>query len=189
MTSQDELQKIRESIQNIEEELVVSRQMRDHDPVTGTLGAMGLDHVLLKEVRRARSGDGKLTAVMVHIEGLDDARSAHGNELIDLLLNHFSNIAKAVLRDADTLARYGTEQFLILLPETEMSGTRYVIERLRTVAGNTPFIHKSKRIEIIFTAGGSTLKMDENGRSMVLRAADALGKARHAGRGGIELTD
>jgi predicted signal transduction protein with EAL and GGDEF domain len=97
------------------------------------------------------------------------------------------NLTKAVLRETDTLVRYGVEEFLLLLPETDISGSKYVVDRLKLVMGNTPFIHNNQRIEIRFSAGVAALKAQENGRALVLRADEALYRAKHSGRGRIEI--
>ncbi len=100
-----------------------------------------------------------------------------------------ANLAKAVLRETDTLVRYGGEEFLVMLPETDHRGAQYVIDRLRVVANKSPFMHKSQRIEVTFSSGIATLKDDENGRALVLRADEALYRAKHSGRGRIEVAD
>lgn len=186
-TSHDDLQLIRSSIMHIEEDLSFSRKMLEQDPLTGAFNRQGLDHLLLREVKRARRADGRLSAVMLEIDDFSQVQDRLGSDTSDQLLLHFSNLAKAVLRESDLLVRYGMDEFLLLLPETDLSGTRYVAERLRLVCGNTPLIHKSQRVEIRFSAGAATLKSDENGRALILRADEALHQAKHSGRGKLEI--
>lgn len=186
-TSHDDLQLIRSSIQHIEADLSFSRKLMEQDPLTGAFNRQGLDHLLLREVKRARRGDGRLSAVMLEIDDFTQINDRHGRDAADQLLVHFTSLAKAVLRESDLLVRYGAEEFLLLLPETDLAGTRYVIERLRLVTGNTPFIHKNQRVEIRFSAGGAALQIEENGRALVLRADEALHQAKHSGRGKFEI--
>ncbi|MDR3411593.1 MAG: hypothetical protein P4L87_11740, partial [Formivibrio sp.] len=58
---------------------------------------------------------------------------------------------------------------------------------LKLVTAKTPLMYKNQRVEIGFSAGMAALKEDENGRAMVLRAEDALNRAKHSGRGKIEV--
>lgn len=186
-TSHDDLQVIRDSIQHIEEDLSFSRKIMEQDTLTGALNRQGLDHILLREVKRARRGDGKLSAALIEIDEFTQINERFGHAVGDLLLVHVANLAKAVLRDSDLLVRYSAEEFLLLLPETDASSARYVVDRLKLVTGNTPFIYHNQRIEIHFSAGIAALKVEENGRALVLRADEALYRAKHSGRGKIEL--
>jgi diguanylate cyclase len=146
----------------------------------------GLDHLLLREVKRAHRGNGRLSALLMQIDDFSQVTDRFGHSVGDQLLVHVTNLAKAVLRDSDLLVRQGIEEFLVLLPETDLSGARYVVDRLKLVTGNTPLIHKNQRIEIRFSAGMAALKEEENGRALLLRAEEALYRAKHSGRGKIE---
>ena len=186
-TSQDDLQQIRNSIRNIEQDLSFSRKMMEQDALTGALSRHGLDHLVVREVHRARGNDGKLSAVLMELDDFCQISDRFGHGVGDQALVHVCNLAKAALRDSDMLVRYGEDEFLLLLPETDAAGARYVVERMRQVMVNTPFIYQSQRIELHFSAGIAALKADENGRALVLRADEARDRARHSGRGRIEL--
>lgn len=186
-TSHSDLQAIRDSILHIEEDLSFSRKLMEQDALTGALNRQGLDQLLVREVKRAHRGDGKLSAVLIELGDFSQVNDRFGHAVGDQLLVHVANLAKAVLRDSDLLVRYGVEEFLLLLPETDQACSRYVVDRLKLVTGNTPFIYKNQRIEISFSAGIASLLGDENGRALVLRADEALNRAKHSGRGKIEL--
>lgn len=186
-TSHGDLRAIRDSILQIEEDLSFNRRMMEADALTGALNRQSLDHLLLREVKRALRGDGRLSAVLFELEDFGHVNERLGHSVADQLLVHVANLTKAVLRETDTLVRYGVEEFLLLLPETDISGSKYVVDRLKLVMGNTPFIHNNQRIEIRFSAGVAALKAQENGRALVLRADEALYRAKHSGRGRIEI--
>ncbi|MDR3410311.1 MAG: GGDEF domain-containing protein, partial [Formivibrio sp.] len=175
-TSHGDLQVIRSSIQHIEEDLSFNRKLMEQDALTGALNRQGLDHLLLREVKRARHGNGRLSAVLMELDDFTQITDRLGHALGDQLLVHVANLAKAVLRDSDLLVRQGVEEFLLLLPETDISGARYVVDRLKLVTAKTPLMYKNQRVEIGFSAGMAALKEDENGRAMVLRAEDALNR-------------
>lgn len=185
-TSHGDLQLIRDSILHIEEDLSFSRKLIEQDALTGALNRQGLDHLLLREVKQARRGGGKLSAVLLEIDDFGQIKDRFGHDVADQLLVHITSLAKAVLRDADLLVRYSIDEFLLLLPETDLAGARYVLDRLKLVTGNTPFIYKNQRIEIRFSAGAAALKADENGRALILRSDEALQRAKHSGRGKME---
>lgn len=185
----EDLQSIRSSISRIEEDLAVNRRLLEQDALTGIMNRQGFDHVLAREVKRAHQQGLKLTALMFDLDDFKQVNDRFGHLVGDQMLIHVANLAKAVLREADLLVRYGGEEFLILLADTDMNGARYVVDRLRQVAANTPFIYHSQRVEVRFSAGLAVLKDGENGRALVLRADEAMYRAKHSGRGRVEIAE
>ncbi|GAA5784282.1 GGDEF domain-containing protein [Chitiniphilus shinanonensis] len=188
-SSHDDIVSIRDSVKHIEEDLAYNRKMLEQDPLTGTLNRQGLDHLLAREVKRAQRGESKFTVVLFDLDDFKQINDRFGHLVGDQVLVHIANLARAVLRESDFLVRYGGEEFLLLLPETDLNGASYVADRLRLVAAKTPFMHHNRRIEISFSSGIAELHADENGRALVLRADEALYRAKHTGRGRVELAE
>ncbi|QLI82004.1 GGDEF domain-containing protein [Chitinibacter fontanus] len=188
-TSHSDLQTIRDSIRHIEEDLAFNRKVLEQDALTGALNRQGLDHLLMREVKRAQRNDARLTAVIIDLDEFKAINDRFTHLVGDQVLVHMANLTKAVLRESDILVRYGGEEFLILLVDTDSKGAAYVIDRLRLVTGRTPYMHHAQRIEVRFSAGIAQLRNDENGRAMVLRADEALYRAKNSGRGKTEMAD
>ncbi|QLG88605.1 GGDEF domain-containing protein [Chitinibacter bivalviorum] len=188
-TSHSDLQTIRDSIRHIEEDLAFNRKVLEQDALTGALNRQGLDHLLMREVKRAQRNDARLTAVLIDLDEFKSINDRFTHLVGDQVLVHMANLTKAVLRESDILVRYGGEEFLILLVDTDSKGAAYVIDRLRLVTGRTPYMHHAQRIEVKFSAGIAQLRDDENGRAMVLRADEALYRAKNSGRSKTELAD
>ncbi|GGP22224.1 GGDEF domain-containing protein [Silvimonas iriomotensis] len=186
-TSHGDLAAIRESMRHIEEDLAHNRMMLGLDPLTGAHNRQGFDHLLASEVKRARRHAGKLSVVIIDLDDFKLVNDRYGHLVGDQVLVHVADLAKAVLRESDALVRYGGEEFLLILPETDQNGARFVIDRLRVVAARTPFMQKSERIDVSFSSGVAQLKDDENGRALVLRADEALYRAKANGRGRVEM--
>ncbi|WP_051711124.1 GGDEF domain-containing protein [Andreprevotia chitinilytica] len=185
--SSGDLSSIRDAVKHIEEDLAFNRKMLEQDALTGALNRQGFDHVLAREVKRALRHEQKLSVVLFDLDDFKLINDRYGHLTGDQVLIHVTNLAKAVLRESDLLVRYGGEEFLLLLPETDVNGARYVVDRMRTVAHRTPFLHKNQRVDVNFSSGIAELKADENGRALVLRADEALYRAKHSGRGRIEI--
>jgi len=188
-SSTDDLRSIRDAVKHIEEDLAFNRKMLEQDALTGALNRQGFDHVLATEVKRAQRHASKLAVVMFDLDDFKLINDRYGHLTGDQVLIHVTNLTKAVLRESDFLVRYGGEEFLVLLPETDVHGAQYVIDRLRTVAHRTPFLHKNQRIDVNFSTGIAALKPEENGRALVLRADEALYRAKHSGRGRVEIAE
>ncbi|SMC28659.1 diguanylate cyclase (GGDEF) domain-containing protein [Andreprevotia lacus DSM 23236] len=188
-TSTADLRSIRDAVKHIEQDLAFNRKMLEQDALTGALNRQGFDHVLATEVKRAQRHNSKLAVVMFDLDDFKLINDRHGHLTGDQVLIHVTNLAKAVLRESDVLVRYGGEEFLLLLPETDVHGAQYVVDRLRTVAHRTPFLHKNQRIDVNFSTGIAALKAEENGRALVLRADEAMYRAKHSGRGRVEVAE
>ncbi len=188
-TSHSDLQTIRDTLRHIEEDLAYNRKALEQDALTGALNRQGMDHLLSREVKRAHRLGGRLAVAMFDLDDFKQINDRFGHMVGDQVLVHVTNLAKAVLRETDALIRYGGEEFLIVLIDTDLKGAQYVIDRLRIVAARTPFHHAHQRIEVQFSAGIASLRPEENGRALVLRADEALYRAKHSGRGRVEVAD
>ncbi|GHD66669.1 GGDEF domain-containing protein [Jeongeupia chitinilytica] len=185
--SHSDLQSIRDSVRHIEQDLAFNRKMLEQDALTGTFNRQGLDHHLAREVKLAQRNGQRLTAVIFDLDDFKQINDQHGHLIGDQVLIHVANLTRVVLRESDLLVRYGGEEFLILLADTDINGASYVIDRLRTVAGRTPFVHKGQRVEVSFSTGIAELQPDENGRALLLRADEALYRAKNAGKSRTEI--
>lgn len=175
------------ALEHIQSELQESRQMMREDWLTGAQNRRSMDMVLTREVARSRRSASRLTVAMLDIDHFKRVNDEHGHDAGDKLLQHLTLISKAVLRESDTLVRYGGEEFLIILPETDINGARFVLDRLAQAFQKNPLVYDSKPIPVTFSAGLAALKHDENGHSLVMRADAALYEAKRAGRNCVKL--
>lgn len=163
-------------------ELQETRQQLHEDALTGAQNRRAMDAILAREVARSIRTGSRLSVAMIDIDHFKRVNDKHGHDAGDKLLLHITMIAKSVLRDADVLVRYGGEEFLIILPDSDTKGAEFVLARLKQVISKSPLIYESKKINITFSGGIAQLKIGENGQALVLRADTALYAAKHAGR-------
>lgn len=185
--SHDDLQELKASINKIQSELSVNRKAMEHDPLTGSLNRQGLESTLAKEVKRSRRAASPISVAIVEMDDFKRIADQFGHLTSDKALLHFSSVAKAVLRETDQFARYGSEEFLLLLPETDASGARFLIDRLRLVNAKTPYMHQQQRIDLHFCAGIAQLTGDENAHAMLLRTEHAVSAAKSKGLGQVVM--
>ena len=140
--SHRDLRDMKQVVDRIQTDLAINRQTLEQDPLTGALNRQGLEHMLAKEVKRARRADHPLSVAVLDMDEFKKVNDRHGHLVGDKVLVHFTSVVKAVLRESDVLIRYGGEEFLLLLPETGLEGARYLIDRLRQVNAKTPFFHR-----------------------------------------------
>lgn len=163
-------------------ELAQTRQSLLEDALTGAQNRRGMDAILSREVARAKRSQNRLAVAMIDVDYFKRVNDTYGHDAGDQLLVHLTVIARSVLRESDALVRYGGEEFLLILPDADLKGGKFVLDRLRQVVGKSPFMYEDKKIQVTISAGLAQLKGDENGHSLILRADKALYQAKEAGR-------
>ncbi|WP_059420961.1 GGDEF domain-containing protein [Sulfuricella sp. T08] len=177
------------TMEHIQEEMKETRQWLQEDTLTGAQNRRGMDMALTREIARAKRNKTSLSMAMLDIDHFKRINDKHGHDAGDAMLVHLSTVIKSVMREADVLVRYGGEEFLIVLPDSDIRGANFVIDRLRQVIQKSPMIYEGKRIEATFSGGLAQLKPDENGHSLLLRADKALYEAKQSGRNRFKIAE
>jgi diguanylate cyclase (GGDEF)-like protein len=138
------------------------------------------------EIEMARSGRDNppfslLSLAIDHFEAINET---YGNKVGDEILRDFAQMCREVLRPYDYVARAGGEEFMVLLPETELDAAYEVGERLRWVVANAEFKTKNGPLSnITISIGASEFGRDGESSDTVLRTADdRLSRAKDRGR-------
>jgi len=121
----DEKPELKEYIEELVEQATT-------DPLTGLYNRCFFEEKLCYEFERAKRYKHSLSVIISDIDDYKKYNDAHGHLKGDEVLKKIANVIKENVRSADIVCRYGGEEFVILLPETGITGARYVAERLRT---------------------------------------------------------
>lgn len=182
-----DMEATRLALNHMSMELAETRQSLLEDALTGAQNRRGMDAILTREVARAKRSQNRLAVAMIDVDYFKRVNDTYGHDAGDHLLVHLTMIAKSVLRESDALVRYGGEEFLLILPDADLKGAEFVLERLRQVVVKSPFMYEDKKIHVTVSAGLAQMKEDENGHSLILRADKALYEAKEAGRNCIRV--
>jgi len=123
-----------------------------------------------------------LAIALLELDNIGQLGQQDGAALVERVLIHIANLAKAVLRQNDYLVRYSNEEFLLVLPDTDLTGCRHLVDRLRQVLRKNPMVFQSRAIEVTLSAGIAQLLADEPAAALVLRADQALHAAQASGQ-------
>jgi diguanylate cyclase len=189
LAARDELQGMRERAQATEAELVklhqeldrVSAQVR-HDALTGALNRKGLEEALERELSVVRRKDTPLSIALLDIDNFKRINDERGHAVGDDALTHLAKVARGCMRPQDTLARFGGEEFVILMPDTALDNGIEAMTRLQRELTKQFFLAGSERLLITFSAGVAQLEQDENPESALKRADKAMYMAKRAGK-------
>lgn len=117
---------------NLQKSLEEIRGLALVDPVTGTYNRKFMDDRISQEIKRAYRYEHSLALILVSINNFKQISETYGYYSGDVLLKECAEcLVEAVRKDIDWLVRYGEEEFLVVLPETDAAGAMIVAKRLR----------------------------------------------------------
>ena len=166
----------------LEEALGRIQELANRDSLTGLYNRRYaqemLDHHLHLKDRSSRS----LALAIIDLDHFKQVNDRHGHAVGDSVLKVFSQQARQVARDADIVARWGGEEFLIVMPETTAEGAVLLVSRLREALVALNVSTTVPDLRIAFSAGITEHRLGESIDQTVQRADEALYEAKSAGR-------
>jgi diguanylate cyclase len=159
----------------------VSTQAR-HDTLTGALNRKGLDEAFAREISRSRRQASHLSLALLDLDNFKTINDIHGHPVGDAALAHLAQVAREAMRPQDTLSRFGGEEFVILLPDTNLDGAMVAMVRLQRELTRRFFMAGSHKLLITFSAGVAELGPDESALSAISRADQGMYQAKRAGK-------
>lgn len=148
------------------------------DPLTGLYNRRHFDEFVEVELARARRSGAPLAMVLMDLDHFKAYNDTHGHPAGDRLLTAAADAWTDQLRDGDVLARWGGEEFTVLLPDTSSSAAREIADRLRLA---TPG-------EQTCSVGVATWSSTDDHDTLIRRADDAMYRAKATGRDRVVVT-
>jgi diguanylate cyclase (GGDEF)-like protein len=170
------------AIQNAQLYTEVQRQAIT-DPLTGLYNRRGFFELGRREVERAIRFDRPLTAMMIDIDLFKQVNDTKGHLIGDQVLAGVASQIERQLRQVDLPGRYGGDEFIALLPETDLFNAYQAAERLRRSIAKVIYPTENEPVRITVSIGIAALKQaSESLETMIERADQALYSAKQAGR-------
>jgi len=151
-----------------------------HDSLTGLNNRNKFKDIFGKEIRRGFRYNNDLSLVLFDLDHFKQINDTHGHQIGDEVLKEISQVVIANVREHDTIVRWGGEEFLVLLPETDVEGALNVAEKIRAAIECKKV--SSKELNITASFGVSMLKENDNEESFLSRVDEALYDAKNTGR-------
>lgn len=157
------------------------------DPLTGTGNRIAMDQTLLREIEVARRHTQPLSLLMLDIDHFKKVNDTYGHSSGDEVLRCIAKAIKGQLRNIDRIFRYGGEEFLVLLSNTDREAAGLIGERLRKSAREVAYPMLDHTLELTISLGCSTLLPAESADSLLRRADSALYVAKREGRNRLAM--
>jgi diguanylate cyclase (GGDEF)-like protein len=159
------------------------KQVSDTDDLTGTYNMRAFSAMLQRSFRQSVRYGHALSVVMIDSDNLKQINDTHGHESGNRLLQHLVRCIREQLRGSDVMARFGGDEFIVLLPETGNKGALEMAERIRKAIEISRFDVRTGDTNITVSLGVASYPEDGGNLDVILDKADkAMYRAKQRGR-------
>jgi diguanylate cyclase (GGDEF)-like protein len=156
------------------------------DPLTGLYNRRQFETLARAELARCRRYLRPCSFLMIDIDHFKRVNDTFGHEMGDWVLKMVAKILATARRDADVVARFGGEEFVIMLPETTLEAATTVAERIRSMVFANALANGESKLSLTISVGVGEATASSPGIEAALRHADrALYEAKQTGRNRI----
>jgi diguanylate cyclase len=187
--ARSELQVAQDRIRALEAKLEQMSELAREDPLTRSLNRRGMMEALGREMNRARRYGIPLCIALLDIDNFKQLNDKLGHQAGDGALVHLVTVIKATLRQMDVIARFGGEEFLLLLPNTGLDDAMHAVTRIQRELTRSIFMHEHQRVLVTFSAGAALVAAGESQDSLIQRVDAALYRAKREGKNRVVAAD
>jgi diguanylate cyclase (GGDEF)-like protein len=167
-----------------------AERLSQTDDLTKLHNARYLRQFLLSEVKRARRYGSSVSALFLDLDDFKKVNDAHGHLVGSHVLMEMAAIILSAVRDTDVVARYGGDEFVVVLPETGLDHAEYVADRIREKIHRHAFTG-GRRLDLHLTASFGVAAFPQHAQSpqqLVARADSAMYEAKAGGKNRVSLS-
>lgn len=160
------------------------------DGLTGLYNRHYLNAHLGNMVKQATKNDRKFALMIMDMDHFKHVNDTYGHDVGDMVLKQLAGMITRAARATDLAARFGGEEFIILMPETDPTAALGAANRMREIVENTPFVidGDNKSIKLTVSIGIANLLESRDSAEWLLKRADeALYMAKNSGRNNVKV--
>ena len=189
VAAQKEVIEAESKIKDLEKKLAHMSELVREDQLTGSLNRRGMDDIFDREADRSDRRNTPLCLAMLDLDNFKKLNDTYGHAAGDEALMHLVRIVKQTLRSIDMIARFGGEEFVIIMPETELEEAAQAMIRVQRELTKHFFTSDEKRLFITFSAGVALRAPRETQEALIKRADRAMYSAKKAGKNRVVMAD
>jgi len=174
------------SIGNIKYFEKIQRQATT-DGLTGLVNHKTFYEILEKELWRSRRYGGQISLIMVDIDNLKSINDAYGHRAGDKAIREISRRIKESIRQIDTAARYGGDEFAVILLNTSLEDATVVAQRMVDAVANAQTTWQKEQIPLSISVGLGQYDADTTPEDITSRSDQALYMAKQAGKNTVRI--
>ncbi|RUM31580.1 MAG: hypothetical protein DSY32_01015 [Aquifex sp.] len=182
-------------IENIEKILIetskektIYERMALTDPLTGLYNRRIFMEMAEKELARAKRYGYNFSILMIDIDNFKRINDTYGHDVGDYVLKKIAEILRTNVRGADIVARFGGEEFIVMLSNTNLNNAVKKAEKLRKMIEQTPVeLSSGVKLKVTVSVGVSTYKDQDSLEELIKEADVALYEAKKRGKNRVEV--
>lgn len=185
-----ELDELEEDLDKLRKETFRLRRRTSTDELTGVMSYAKLIESLEQQIDRAqRRGHDRspLCLIMSDLDFFKKINDTYGHMMGDLVLRHVAGRIQSATRDFDLVGRFGGEEFVIIMTDTNLELAKVIAERIREGVMSAPFHVKRYNIPVTVSLGVAMLRQGERKESLLERADAAMYEAKRSGRNRVAI--
>ncbi|MCD6151706.1 MAG: diguanylate cyclase [Deltaproteobacteria bacterium] len=184
---QHKLTKAQQDVHVLQSQLAQITDLATIDELTGLYNRRALFSRLVEEHSRVERYKENFSLMIFDIDDFKQVNDTYGHQVGDAILKNLAHFLKGNLRTSDFISRFGGEEFIAILPSTEMEKARRVAEKMRHMLGKKVFEDKkgAVKIKITVSIGISQCTPGDTVDNLIKRADDALYMAKNDGKNAI----
>lgn len=157
------------------------------DKLTGLFNRHGFMKFVAQEFGDDESRIDALSILVLDVDYFKEVNDQYGHQCGDYVLSKLAGLMREVLRKHEMIARWGGDEFIVLLPDTDESELATLAERLREEVAQTTFTYLNHQLSISVTIGGTTYQPGDSFELLTSRADRALYEGKNAGRNAFNM--
>jgi len=181
------LTELEEESKNLKVRVEKERMQAQIDPLTGVANRLGYDHRINQEYARWKRYKNPLSLIVWDIDHFKRINDDYGHAAGDKALKTIAKLISSKVRETDYFARFGGEEFILIMTDTGKTSAKSVADKLREVVENSGFHFKGSPVTITISAGVAEFADNDAPQSVFERADAALYKAKEAGRNQVVI--
>jgi len=163
------------------------RRMATVDALTGLFNRRHLAELANKEIARHARDSGHLSFLLLDVDHFKQFNDRHGHDTGDRILARISTVLAQASREQDCIGRWGGEEFLIVLPGTDLVQAIQTAERIRCAVANHSWVFEDLEVAVTVSVGVSQYHAGETLSAAIARADMALYEGKRLGRNRVEV--
>lgn len=168
--------------ENLRRRLQEKHEQAVRDPLTGLHNRLAYDERIVQEFARWKRYGQSMVLMMVDIDHFKKVNDTYGHKAGDKALVLIADQIRNNLRESDFLARFGGEEFVILMPETNLDAAVIAADKLLKAVEKCEFHYQNQKVSITVSGGLAQLRKDDTIESLFQRADETMYRAKEAGR-------
>ena len=182
LAARNEVYSAQQRITELEQALEEASAKIKEDQLTGAYNRRGLEEHFEREISRAKRNGQPLAVALIDVDNFKQLNDRYGHLTGDDVLKYLVELMHRSLRSSDIVARFGGEEFVVLLPEPGINEAVELVQRLQRELTKNFFLANQDRLVVTFSAGVALWHLGECDSDVIERADSAMYRAKLAGK-------